>query len=88
LPVLQRLVETLDLYPRELHILVELSPDGVTGPPLARVFDDLLSQSFEAYTLENHYEVEWYFAWRRPGVPRRIHELPAYHTDVHFRRPA
>ena len=88
LPVLQRLVETLDLYPRDLHILAELSPDGDTGPALTRVFDALLAQGFEAYTLENDYEVDWYFAWRRPGVPRRIEQAPTHHTDVHFRRPA
>ena len=88
LPVLQRLVETLDLYPRDLNILVELSPDEVTGPALARAFDDLLAQGFEAYTLRNDYEVEWYFAWRRPGTPRRIEQMPTYHTDVHFHRPA
>ena len=86
LPVLQRLVETLELYPHDLHILVELSPDETTGPALTRVFDDLLACGFEAYTLENDYEVEWYFAWRRPGTPRRIHQMPTYHTDVHFRR--
>jgi FkbM family methyltransferase len=88
LSVLQRLVATLDLYPYDLHILVELSPDETTRPALARVFDDLLAQGFEAYTLENDYEVEWYFAWRRPGAPQRIHQVPTYHTDVHFRRPA
>ncbi|MGH9187323.1 MAG: FkbM family methyltransferase [Acidimicrobiales bacterium] len=85
LVVLERLVETLGLYPHDVQLLVELAP-YITGEPLVVTFDKLLASGFDAYEIENSYDLEWYLKWRHPSPPRRVDRLPVHQGDVLFSR--
>lgn len=85
LPVLQRLLDTVERYPAEFAILAELAPQ-VSGDMLRAVFDGFLAAGFCAFAIENEYDTEWYLNWRRPDPLRQIDTLPARQTDVLFVR--
>jgi FkbM family methyltransferase len=83
--VLKRLADTLQLYPSEFHILVELSPeDG--GDELSAVFDRLIAHGFSAFVLENSYDLNWYLYWCGYKEPIRVDRLPKEQCDVLFSR--
>jgi FkbM family methyltransferase len=88
LPVLQRILDTLDSYSPEMKILVEMAPQ-VSGDRLRTTFDAFLAAGFEAFAIENEYDINWYLRWRRPCALQRIDKLPARQMDVLLvRRPA
>lgn len=87
LPVLRRLLETLDKYPSEFMILAELAPQ-VSGEQLRAVFDGFLAAGFRTFAVENEYDTDWYLNWRRPSPLREIRALPSRQTDVLFVRGA
>lgn len=84
LPVLNRLLDTLTMYPQTLEVVVELSEHE--SNEAAGVFARFLALGFEAFAIENEYSYEWYSRWRRPAFPRRIERLPPQQTDIWFRR--
>ena len=85
-PVLSRIVDTLELYNPNMQILVELSP-GIAGKSASDVFRKLISAGFDAYLIENEYDINWYLRWRRPKPPTRIVSLGALQGDILFKRP-
>jgi FkbM family methyltransferase len=85
LPVLRRVLKTLDRYPRDVKILVEMAPN-VGGEALAKTFDAFLAAGFAAFTIENEYTTEWYMGWRKPQHMLRVEALPPRQTDVLFMR--
>jgi FkbM family methyltransferase len=80
--VLERLVETLDLYNENLHILVEVSAEP-TGAA-AELFKLLTSNRFKAVAIANDYSVGSYLKSTAPVPPRPIAKLPPHQTDVLF----
>lgn len=84
LPVLRRLLDTLALYPEQMHLIVEMAPQ-TTGDALAEVFDRLVATRFDAFWIENNYETDWYLKWRKPAAPVRVDRLPAEQGDILFR---
>jgi FkbM family methyltransferase len=85
LPVLQRILDTLDRYPDDLKILVEMAPQ-VSGERLSSVFNGFLAGGFEAFVVENEYDTDWYLHWRSPCPLLRIDTLPERQIDVLFVR--
>lgn len=85
LPVLRRLLDTLDKYPSEFMILAELAPQ-VSKDQLRIVFDRFRAAGFRAFAVENEYDADWYLNWRRPAPLREIQALPTVQTDVLFVR--
>ena len=85
LPVLRRLLDTLDKYPSEFMILAELAPQ-VSKDQLRVVFDGFLAAGFRTFAVENEYDTDWYLNWRRPAPLRAIKTLPSCQTDVLFVR--
>jgi FkbM family methyltransferase len=81
LPVLERILATLDRYPKNLKLLVELAPQ-VSGARLRAAFDDLRAAGFEAFAIENEYDTHWYLDWRKPCALRHIDKLPGHQADV------
>lgn len=83
--VLRHLLGTLDLYPRDLNLLIEMSPpDG--GSELNDIFTRLLAEGYLAHVIENSYDLSWYLDWRGHTEPVRIHQLPNEQCDILFRR--
>lgn len=88
LPVLQRILDKLEYYSPDMKILVEMAPQ-VSGDRLRATFEAFLAAGFEAFAVENEYDVNWYLHWRRPCALQRIDLLPSRQMDVLLvRRPA
>ena len=85
-PVLNRLIDTLELYNPNMQILVELSP-GIAGDLALDVFRRLISIGFDAYQIENEYDINWYLRWRSPKPPTKIVSLNGFQGDILFKRP-
>lgn len=85
-PVLTRLLDKIDSYPRHLNVLVEASSheDPAGWDQLFRRFVDA---GFEARAVENRYDWRWYMDWRQRSTPRPLDELPLTQTDIWFSRP-
>lgn len=86
-PVLERLLDTIDLYPKDMMILAELAPQ-LAQARVRGLFDRLRSVGFKTFALDNEYDVGWYLKWRRPAGLRAIDTLPSHQTDVLFVRGA
>lgn len=82
LPVLQRLLKTLDLYSTGLHLIVEMS-DEETGAVEA-IFKSLVSTGYATFGIENDYSIAAYLRSVDPADPRSISDLPRHQTDVLF----
>jgi FkbM family methyltransferase len=84
LPLLERLVETLDLYSRDMRLLVEMSEDE-TGRASV-VFAALLGHGFSAYAVRNDYALRSYLQPNAASAPERITRLPDTQIDILFKR--
>lgn len=85
--VLRRLLGTLHLYSPGMRILVELAPQ-ICGKDLEPVFDALLAAGFDAFAIENEYDMDWYMRWRVPGILQKIDRLPSRQVDALLERRA
>ena len=86
-PILADLLHNIDDYPRDLEVLVELSPlTDVDCDKQKRLMQGLFDAGFGAYRFENPYSVPWYLNWRRPSAPERIFDYPTEQSDVLFTR--
>jgi FkbM family methyltransferase len=82
-PVMRRFLDTLDLYPDSVHLIVEMSP----SEEWPNVFHRMRDAGFAAYSIENPYERMWYLKRRRQLTPIRvISDLPGEQTDILFTR--
>lgn len=82
--LLERLINTLEIYPTDVRLIVELSEDD--SGRTRRVFDDLLAKGFRAFAIENDYSIESYLASGVAVKPRQISSLPSGQVDVLFKR--
>lgn len=82
LSVLERLVETFDLYNEQLHILVEVSEEP-TGRA-DELFRSMVHNRFKAYAVANDYSIGSYLDSTTPVPPQPITELPTKQTDILF----
>jgi FkbM family methyltransferase len=84
-PVLRRLLDTLDLYPDLLHLIVEVSP----SEEWYDIFQRVRAAGFAAYLIENSYSREWYIKRRHQLTPLLpIDNVPRAQSDILFtRRP-
>lgn len=83
-PLLERLVETLDQYPADMSLLVEMSQDE-TGRS-ERVFTKLLEAGYKAYAIPNYYTLRSYLVPNKAEAPKRATTLPAEQVDIYFTR--
>lgn len=82
-PVIRHLLETIDLYPESLAIIVEISPDE----EWRELFDRLRTEGFHAYWIENSYDRSYYIAHHRDfRQPKLISSVPDEQADVLFTR--
>jgi FkbM family methyltransferase len=86
LPVLQRLISTLDRYSPSMCVMVEIAQDA--GSASQEIFDRFLAAGFEIYAIENEYDMDWYMNWRRPAALQKLTHLPNRQVDVLLARPA
>ncbi|WP_133255017.1 FkbM family methyltransferase [Phenylobacterium hankyongense] len=84
-PVLNRLLDTLDLYPRRLSVLVEASADEAPETWHA-IFDRFRAAGFTARAVRNRYDWDWYLNWRVREEPQILDNLPNVQTDIFFSR--
>ena len=83
MPVMRRLLDTLELYPDYLSLIVEVSPSDEWHD----VFQRMLSAGFSAYFIENSYSRQWYIKQRHELTPLRpLDSLPNYQSDILFTR--
>jgi FkbM family methyltransferase len=75
-PVVRRLLDTLDQYPKHPALAVEVSPD----PEWSALFGQLLAAGYEAFDLHNDYD--WFTLSETPPTP--LSGLPARQADVLF----
>jgi FkbM family methyltransferase len=85
LPVLRRFLDTVDLYPATVEVIVEASPQD-DPPAWSDVFARMQAAGFHPYFIENRYDYEWYLNWRQPSPPRRLEQLPSEQSDILFAR--
>jgi FkbM family methyltransferase len=82
-PVMHRLLDSLDLYQRSLDVLVEVTPSG----EWIEIFKQMQSAGFSAYLIENSYDRDWYLKRRHQLTPlRMISTLPDTQSDILFTR--
>ena len=83
--VMREVLDTLAMYPRRLAIIVEANPhedpDGWRA-----IFDRLRAADFDAYEIDNSYELAWYLKWRKPAPLGRIEVVPHRQQDLLFTR--
>ncbi|MFN4017074.1 MAG: FkbM family methyltransferase [Reyranella sp.] len=85
--ILRHLLQHLSTYPATMDIVVEATPDD--DPEAWRdVFERMRSAGFEAWAIDNDYELEWYLRWRRPSALRRVDTMPVRQQDLLFTRRA
>jgi FkbM family methyltransferase len=88
-PILAHFLETLNLYPADVQILVEMAePIPEDEAKLQAMFQNFLSAGFRAYGFDNRYDINWYLNWRFPAPPHQLETYPAEQCDVLLtRRP-
>jgi FkbM family methyltransferase len=85
LPVLRRFIQTIDLYPENVQLIVEASPQD-DPRAWSDVFAQLRGAGFHPYLIENLYGYDAYWNWRRPAPLRLLEDIPSEQTDILFRR--
>jgi FkbM family methyltransferase len=85
LPVLRRFLQTMDLYPLDINLIVEVSTwEDSRG--WSDVFARLRDAGFHAYLIENLYGYDAYSNWKGPAPLRLLEEVPSGINDILFRR--
>lgn len=84
LPVIRRFLDTIDLYPADTCLIVEVSPCE-NGGGWAEQFSRFRDLGFNAYQVENEYGWDWYLRWR-PAELQPLEALPARGGDILFAR--
>ncbi|MDB5406165.1 MAG: FkbM family methyltransferase [Rhodospirillales bacterium] len=85
LPVLRRFLDTIDLYPKTVQLIVEASaqdePQGWSD-----VFMRMQAAGFRAYLIPNGYDYDFYMNWREASPLEPLAELPPEQCDILFTR--
>ena len=84
IPLLERLITTLDLYPSDMRLVVEMSNEDSGRSKV--IFDALIAAGFKAYALSNDYTIGAYIKKRPPEPPSAIGHIPQVQTDILFKR--
>jgi FkbM family methyltransferase len=84
-PIVQHLLDRLSDYPASMDIVVEASPDDDPAR-WGALFDRLRAAGFNAWGIENDYELEWYLRWRYPAPLQRVESMPKRQQDFLFTR--
>lgn len=84
-PILQRFVDTIEQYGREVSLIVEARPRA-DPPGWQTVFDRLTSLGYEAYEIKNFYNWNFYLDWRRAYPLTKLQEIPSRGADLLFVR--
>jgi FkbM family methyltransferase len=85
LPVLQRLLTTLDSYSPRMQIICEFDSE-LGGQPLRAVFEEFLDRGYLAYRIPNTYDYQSWLGWTGPESLTQLTRLPARGCDVLLRR--
>jgi FkbM family methyltransferase len=82
-PVMRRFLDTLELYPDFMSLIVEVAPSG----EWPEIFQRMRSAGFSAYFIENSYSRQWYIKQRHQLTPLQpLDSLPKCQTDILFTR--
>jgi len=83
--VLRRFIQTINMYPAGINLIVEVStwedPCGWSD-----VFAQLRLAGFHAYLIENDYGYDAYSNWREPAPLQLLENVPSGKSDVLFSR--
>jgi FkbM family methyltransferase len=89
-PILSQLLDSIDLFPRELEILVEISAAASDSDGAAvsnEIFARFAGLGFQAYSVPNSYEIaETYLNFRGVELPTPIEFPSQQQQDVLFSR--
>lgn len=83
IPVLERVLASLQIFPALKHVLVEASIQDCPER-WESVFQRFLSAGFEAREIKNCYEMKWYFDKRSAMNLAPLKTLPDRQTDILF----
>jgi FkbM family methyltransferase len=83
-PVMRRFLDTLELYPDFVNLIVEVTP----SEEWSGIFRRMRSAGFSAYLIENSYSREWYIKQRHQLMPvQPIQDIPTdQESDILFTR--
>jgi FkbM family methyltransferase len=82
-PVMRRFLDTIELYPDSVSLIVEVAP----SEEWINIFQRLQSAGFNAYLIENSYSRDWYIKQRHQLTALQpINKIPASQTDILFTR--
>jgi FkbM family methyltransferase len=82
-PVMARLLDTLDLYPNLLYLIVEVS----FSEQSCDIFHRMRAAGFSTYLIENSYNRDWYIKGRHQLTPLlSVDDLPRAQSDILFAR--
>lgn len=82
-PVMRRFLDTMELYPDSVCLIVEAAP-SFEWP---EIFQRMRAAGFSAYFIENSYDRQWYIKQRHELTPLRLLEsFPDYQADILFTR--
>jgi FkbM family methyltransferase len=87
-PVLSRLLDTIDLYPQDMEIVVELSTAATVpdAPDPDSIIERFRAAGFRAFAVKNSYEIRAYLTFSGPEVPVEITGPIIEQQDVLFSR--
>ncbi|MBI5265029.1 MAG: FkbM family methyltransferase [Bradyrhizobium sp.] len=82
-PVMHRFLDTLELYPDFVTLIVEVAPCDEWPD----IFQRMRAAGFSAYFIENSYNRQWYIKQRHQLTPlQRLDGVPNYQADILFTR--
>lgn len=85
LPVLNRFLQTIDMYPKEIQLIVEVNPQD-NPQEWSDVFTRFRAAGFSLYLIENPYTYDAYFNWAGLTPLRLVEGIPSRQTDILFKR--
>lgn len=82
--VINGLDSILELIPKDCEVIVEITGDSIESSKF--IFDTFTSHDFNAYEIENDYDVRSYLYPHAPRRPQKLSAIPAKQSDVVFSR--
>ena len=87
-PMLLHLLDTIDRYPKDMEIVVEMAVDALSpgGPDANNIVARFIAAGFAAYAVPNPYDIQSYVAFANLIAPAPLMLPLSAQTDVLFSR--
>lgn len=82
--ILLGLFTILDKMRNDVEIVVEITPDALTGGEMQHIFSTFQAAGFFPYTLNNDYSPKYYVSYEKNRSISKMQSLPVKQSDIIF----